>query len=242
MNSGVEPGINRKKVAIVDNLPQMLRIVALGNASDGGQAIRVNNYDGAKVMNSYPYTRYSIVTEGSESYLRTESNASASGLVLEKEFNVYEYPKMRWRWKVENVYHKGDAHTKSGDDYPMRILIIFKYGRDEPGMVEYFGHSIFRQISEEHPPHSGLNYAWANKEHPEYIITSPYTDRIKMILIEKGTVNTGRWIEEEVDILKDYEQAFNQEPPKFAELAIMNDSDNTGESSVSGIDWIKISK
>ena len=59
------------------------------------------------------HTLYSIATEASESYLRAESHASASGLVLEKEFNVYEYPKMRWRWKVKNVYHKGDAHTKS---------------------------------------------------------------------------------------------------------------------------------
>ena len=28
---------------------------------------------------------------------------------------------------------------------------------------------------------------------------------------------------------------------RFAKLAIMNDSDNTGESSVSSIDWIEIS-
>jgi hypothetical protein len=188
------------------------------------------------------HTRYSIVTEGTENYLRAESHASASGLVLDKEFNVYEYPKVRWRWKVENVYHKGDAHTRAGDDYPMRIFIIFKHDSDKAAPLEFFEHIIASQISEEYPPHSGLNYVWASKEYPENIITSPYTDWVKMILIEKGEVNTGRWIEEEVDVVDDYARAFGEKPPKIAELAIMNDSDNTGESSVSSIDWIEISK
>lgn len=62
-----------------------------------------------------------------------------------------------------------------------------------------------------------------------------------MTLIEKGTVHLGWWREEEVNIVEDYERAFNQKPPETAELAIMNDSDNTGESSVSSIDWIEIS-
>jgi hypothetical protein len=188
------------------------------------------------------HTRYSIVTEGAESYLRTESRASASGLVFKKEFNVYEYPRMRWRWKVENVYRKGDAHTKAGDDYPIRIFIIFSHDSDKAAPVDGFGHGIARLIFGDYPPHSSLDYVWASKEHPEDIITSPFTDRVKMILIEKGAVKTGRWNEEEVDIVKDYERAFNQKPLETAELAIMNDSDNTGEASVSYIDFIEIFK
>jgi hypothetical protein len=187
------------------------------------------------------HTLYSIATEASESYLRAESHASASGLVLEKEFNVYEYPKMRWRWKVKNVYHKGDAFTKAGDDYPMRLCIIFKYDSNKAAPMEFFEHSIARLLSGEYPPHSSLEYVWASKEHPENIITSPYTDRVKMILVEKGTMNIDRWLEEKVNVLEDYERAFNQKPPEIAKLAIMNDSDNTGESSVSSIDWIEIS-
>lgn len=188
------------------------------------------------------HTLYSIVTEGSESYLRAESHASASGLIFAKEFNAYEHPKMRWRWKVDNVYHKGNAHTKAGDDYPMRLYIIFKHDSDHGGLMEFLAHSMGRVLSGEHPPHSSLNYVWASQETPEDIVTSPYTDRVRMVLIEKGTAHLGRWLEEEVNIVEDYERAFNQKPPNIAELAIMNDSDNTGESSVSSIDWIEIFK
>jgi hypothetical protein len=45
-----------------------------------------------------------------------------------------------------------------------------------------------------------------------------------------------------VDIVKDYQQAFNQKPPPRASLAIMSDSDDTRESSVSFMDWIEISR
>ena len=40
----------------------------------------------------------------------------------------------------------------------------------------------------------------------------------------------------------DYRRAFGEEPPRVARIAIMNDSDNTGESAVSRIDWIHTKK
>jgi hypothetical protein len=49
-------------------------------------------------------------------------------------------------------------------------------------------------------------------------------------------------MDEEVNILEDFERAFNRKAPETATLALMNDSDNTGESSVSYMDWIEIRK
>lgn len=188
------------------------------------------------------HTQYTIVIEGHERYLKAESNASATGLVLSKEFNVYEYPRMRWRWRVDNVYRKGDVHTKAGDDYPMRLYVFFKNDSDQAGPMDLLSHSVEGLMFGEQLPHSSLNYVWANRETPEHFVTSPYTNRVKMILVEKGATRLGRWLEEQVNIVEDYERAFNQKPPKTAGLAIMNDSDNTGESSVSYIDWIEIFK
>jgi hypothetical protein len=202
----------------------------------------LNDWRPLNFLNIDRHTRYAIVTEGSESYLKAESHASASGLIFTKEFNVYEYPKMRWRWKVDNVYSKGDVHTKAGDDYPMRLYVIFKNESDQAGPIDFFAHSMDWLTYGEYLPHSSLDYVWASKVPPENIIPSSYTDRVKMILIEKGAMKLGRWLEEEVNIVKDYELAFNQKPPKMARLALMNDSDNTGESAVSYIDWIELSK
>jgi len=48
------------------------------------------------------------------------------------------------------------------------------------------------------------------------------------------------WVDEEVNILDDYNKAFGKSPPSTASIAIMNDSDNTGEDSVSYIDFIEV--
>ena len=45
-----------------------------------------------------------------------------------------------------------------------------------------------------------------------------------------------------IAILDDYQQAFGVKPPARARIAIMNDSDNTGESSVSYVEYIEIFK
>ena len=58
-----------------------------------------------------------------------------------------------------------------------------------------------------------------------------------MILLEQGTANTGRWRKYEVDTVRDFTESFGRKPPAVAGLAVMNDSDDTGESAVSLIDF-----
>ena len=55
-----------------------------------------------------------------------------------------------------------------------------------------------------------------------------------------GNKNVGTWQIEEVHIVNDYEKALRTDPPPIASLAIMNDSDNTGERAVSSVDYIQI--
>lgn len=104
----------------------------------------LNNWRPLYFPNIDRHTRYAIVAGGSESYLKAESHASASGLVFSKDFNVYDYPKIRWRWKVDNVCRTGDVHTKGEDDYPMRLYVVFKNDSDQDGPMEFFTHGIAR--------------------------------------------------------------------------------------------------
>ncbi len=186
------------------------------------------------------HTEYSIDKEGEVSYLKAESNASASGIVFKQEFDVLSYPKIRWRWKVTNVFKKGNAKEKSGDDYPLRIYIIFKYDPDTASFGRKIKYGLAKKLYGEYPPDSTLNYIWANRQHDERIITNKYAEEAKMVLLQQGQENAGQWIEQEVDILADYHKAFKKDPPSIVSIAIMNDSDNTGESAVSYIDYIEV--
>lgn len=183
---------------------------------------------------------YEVEKTGSGSVLVATSDASASGIRYVKEFDVFTFPVVRWRWKVENVYEAGDVERKSGDDYPLRIYIIFKYDPERASFGERLTYGLAKTVYGAYPPHSSLNYIWANRKHEKSIYTSTYTDRAKMFILRAGKAETGRWVEEEIHIVEDYQKAFGGLPPATASLAIMNDADNTGESSVSYMDYILI--
>jgi hypothetical protein len=188
------------------------------------------------------HSTYTVETIGSESFLKAESKTSASALIYKQEFNVYDYPMVRWRWKAGNVYHDADPEKKSGDDYPIRVYIMFRYDPKTASTIDKIKYGIAKGLYGEYPPRSTLNYIWANRMEQKAIITSPYTDKAKLIALEKGNGRTGIWQDEEINILQDYRSAFGEEPPSIASIAIMNDSDNTGQQSVSYIDFIEVFK
>ncbi len=186
------------------------------------------------------HSRYTIEKNHETTHLKAESDASASGIILKKDFNVYDFPKARWRWKITNVYKRGDAREKTGDDYPIRVYIVFKYDPDTASFGQKIKYGIAKKLYGEYPPHSSLNYIWANRKHKEKILANTYAGEAKMVILQTGADNAGIWKDEEVNILDDYRSAFGEDPPPVAGIAIMNDSDNTGESSVSYIDFIEV--
>ncbi|MBT8489576.1 MAG: DUF3047 domain-containing protein [Deltaproteobacteria bacterium] len=202
----------------------------------------LNNWTALLFPKIETHSTYVIVTDEGHPFLKTESNASASALICKKIFNSYEFPRMKWRWKVNNVYTRGNALKKSGDDYPIRVYIMFHYDAEKANFSERITYGFAKLIYGEYPPHSSLNYIWANRVHDENMIISPYTDRSMMIVLEEGTEKVGKWVDEEVDIIRDYKRAFGTDPPERASIAIMNDSDNTQEASISYLDFIEVFK
>lgn len=175
-----------------------------------------------------------------DSVLIAKSDASASGIIFKKTYDIYKYPILSFKWKINNIYKKGDATTKDGDDYPIRIYIMFQYNPDKASFFDSVKYGLAKSIYGKYPPHSALNYIWANKKQKERIITSAYTDKAKMIVTDFSDKYLNVWREHSVNVLKDYKEAFGQNPPAKVSLAIMTDSDNTKESSLSYIDFIEV--
>lgn len=188
------------------------------------------------------HTTYTIEANEGNSFLAAQSAGSASALVYKDHFNVYEHPRARWRWKISNIYNNAPPQKKSGDDYPIRVYVVFKHDPETAGLLDKVKYGVARKLYGEYPPHSTLNYVWANDDVQKTIITSPYTDKARLIALQKGGEKAGTWQDEEINILKDYRAAFGVDPPPTASLAIMSDSDNTGQSAVSYLDFIEVFK
>jgi len=188
------------------------------------------------------HTSYTIESKEGDHWLKAESNASASALVYRGEFDPYEYPRARWCWRVDNVYQKGDPGKKSGDDYPIRIQIVFKYEPEKASRLRRIEFALAKKAYGEYPPASTLCYVWASRQDQKTIMASPFSATIQLVALEKGPRLCNTWREEEIDILRDYRQAFGTDPPRTAGIIIMNDSDDTGERSVSYVRFIEISR
>ncbi len=184
------------------------------------------------------HSEYSVMQRDGGSALRAESRASASGLVSRQSFDVYETPHLGWRWKVDNIYSNTNVMSREGDDYPIRIYVLFDYDPEDATLGQRIRYRTARALHGEYPPHSTLNYVWSSARETPDIYPSPYTDRSRMIPLRHGSGRVGEWVEESVHIVDDYRRAFGEDPPSKARIAIMNDSDDTGEAAVSWVDWI----
>ncbi|BDD88401.1 DUF3047 domain-containing protein [Desulfofustis limnaeus] len=186
------------------------------------------------------HSRYRVVNRGENSVLEATSDASASALISRQRFSVSQYPVLQWRWQVTRLYEKGNYLRKDGDDYPLRVYVIFEYDPENADFGTRISYELARTWYGDYPPHSSINYIWANRSEEREPVANPFTDRAIMIPLRSGPEYVGRWVEETVDVLADYQRLFGEPPPATASLAIMNDADNTGEAAISYIDYIEV--
>lgn len=188
------------------------------------------------------HSSYGIVTlDGTNRVLKAASDNSASGLRLRGDYDPQQFPRLRWRWRVDNVFSKASADKKAGDDYPLRLYILFTYDPAQAGFAQRATYALARRRYGEYPPHSSLNYVWANQTTARRTWESPYTDRARMVAVAGGADATGQWQVVEVDVRADYREAFGEDPPATrATLAIMSDADNTGQRAVAYLDDLEM--
>jgi hypothetical protein len=178
------------------------------------------------------HTRYRLVRDNETTVIKAKSDSSASGLIRKMRIDPRQYPFIQWRWKATGIYENGDVTRKSGDDYPARLYIAFEYDPEKAGFFERAKFNIIEKIYGEYPPAGVINYIWASRAAKGRIVPNAYTDRAQMIVLQSGRENTNTWVSESRNILTDYRVAFGQEPPMIQGIAIMTDSDDTGESAV----------
>jgi len=156
-------------------------------------------------------TQYEVTREDNQLCIRATSSASASALYYKMKYDTNDFPVLTWRWKVDHVLSRGDALQKEGDDYAARVYVVF------PSLA------FWRT--------KALNYIWANKLPQGQAVPNPFTANTIMVAVESGPERTGQWVEETRNVFEDYRRYFGKEPPKAGAIAIMTDTDNTGENA-----------
>jgi hypothetical protein len=177
------------------------------------------------------HTDYRLTREGETVVVKAGSEAAASGLTRKITIDLKQHPIIKWRWKVDNVIEKSNVASKEGDDYAARIYVTFAYEPDRVSFGKKLKYKTGRALLGQDIPIAAINYIWESKTPKDTIVDNAYTDFVKMIVIESGNEKVGQWVEEERNLYEDYKKAFGEEPPMISGVAIMTDTDNTGESA-----------
>jgi hypothetical protein len=159
-----------------------------------------------------PKTIYNLKKENDRTVLVAHSTKSASGQMYRLNLDPKEYSILKWSWKIEHTIKKGDEKTKEGDDFPVRLCVFFPRG--------FFSKE------------RAVCYVWANKLPKGEHSVSPFTKNIFTVAADSGDELAGRWTFHQQNIYEDYKVFFGEEPPRIGAVALMTDTDNTGESAV----------
>ena len=190
--------------------------------------------DGWKPM-TFPkipqHTTYQLVKDGDRVTVKAASQASSSGYTKEILIDPNEYPIIQWQWKVSNILKAGNVAKKDGDDYPARIYVTFQYDSAKVGLFGKAKYEAAKLIYGRYPPLGALNYIWESRAPVGTAVPNPYTEQVHMIVVESGPTKLNTWMTEEHNVYEDYKRAFGEEPPMMSGIAIMTDTDNTGESA-----------
>lgn len=205
------------------------------------QSLEDSAWQTLEFRNIEQHSRYSLEQVDGVTVVRAETDNSASGLIARKRIDPNTAPIIEWRWRVSNIYEKGDAGEKSGDDYPARIYVAFAFEPTRAGFFEKAARAAASVFHDEEILGTALNYIWANKLEIDSVVPNAFSDKTRMIAVDSGPEKTGRWVLQHRNIMDDYKQAFGREPPEIVGIGIMSDSDNTGESATAWYGDISLS-
>ncbi|NKI35215.1 DUF3047 domain-containing protein [Wenzhouxiangella sp. XN79A] len=138
-------------------------------------------------------------------------DGTASGRLLEREFDLAAAPILEWRWRVEALYDGLDERSKAGDDYPARVYVV---ARRWPA---------FRSRA--------INYVWSGHQPVGSTWPNAFSEAFVMVAVRSGHERLGEWVTERRDVRADFLRLHDLDLDTVDALAIMTDCDNAGQST-----------
>jgi hypothetical protein len=177
------------------------------------------------------HTGYALVEDEGRTVLRARADASTAGIVRDVRADLARTPLLAWRWKAQRLPERADLRTKAGDDYAARLYVVFDLRLAQLPFGERFGVTVARIIYGEDVPAAALCYVWATRAPVGTIAPNAYTGRVRMVVVESGARNLGRWVAYERDVAADYRGAFGEAPPAVKGVVVSTDTDNTRDTA-----------
>jgi hypothetical protein len=169
-------------------------------------------------------TSYEVVQEDGQSYLKAKSSKSCSGYFRNINLSITRDMELEWSWRAREFPARvfpPRFNDRKQDDYAARVYLIFP-------AANYFKSDV-------------IEYLWDERAEVGTVAESPFSDRIKMLVVRSGQAPGGQWVTEKRNILEDYQKLFGRLPERpLGIVSVMSDSDNTRSQSAADFGPIRI--
>ena len=203
-------------------------LVAPFSAAKAGTALP-SGWTPVKINEQKKPTTYDLVDDQGTVVLHANADAAASLVGYRVSFDVKAAPVMSWRWKISRLIATADNSVASKEDSPVRIVLEFDGDKSKLSLQERSTIATGKLLSGREIAYATLMYIWSNKEPVGKIIQGPRTSRIQMIVASSGSAGVGQWQTLSRNVIDDFRKAFGEEPGKLTGVAVLTDTDNTGE-------------
>jgi len=161
---------------------------------------------------------YLIEVEGENHFLRGAPPKGAEGKIIYKRqvIDLKKTPLLHWKWRALVLPEGGDEGGKGKNDSAAGVYVYLQKGP-------------LRRI---------LKYCWSSSHTGKEWITAPNPSwfwKTRMKVLRTGPP-LGQWVEETVDLAKDFKEAFGDDAIDRAEgIGVLSDGDQT--KSLSSADY-----
>lgn len=172
---------------------------------------------------------FDIVADGERRVLHVRSSSAASSWVTPLDVDPARTPWLQWQWKVSRALPGSDLRVKGGDDYATRLYVFFDLPLDRLSLGDRLRIQAASLLSGAEIPPAALCYVWGHAQPAGTTGWNPYTDRVRMIVLDSKDEHANTWRTHARDVRRDWAEAFGGAVPRVSGVGVGADTDNTSD-------------
>ena len=166
-----------------------------------------------KVRGADNKTEYSVGSNENGNYLKAIADNGASGLGKEIKIDLNKTPFINITWKIEKDIPGIDETAKKGHDFAARVFVIKKTGATALS-------------------NRAVNYVFSSNQDVGSNSPSPYTKKSVDNVLATTKTNLNEWVTVKANVKEDFKKFHNLDVNELDGIAIMSDTDNSKQKSI----------
>ena len=166
-----------------------------------------------KVRGADNKTAYSVGSDENGNYLKAIADNAASGLGKEIKIDLNKTPFINITWKIEKDIPGIDETAKKGHDFAARVFVIKKTGATALS-------------------NRAVNYVFSSNQDVGSNSPSPYTKKSVDNVLATTKTKLNEWVTVKANVKEDFKKFHNLDVNELDGIAIMSDTDNSKQKSI----------